>query len=317
VGARELYPVREKWGVGPGRHGISKTGGSLTTKQPGESGDILLIRSEVNLIQQIRLIHAIAESDFGVALESLQEAKFQILKERFGLKFAPHSAYGVDIADQIELSHTRPCTSIGSVSRPLIFPRAVVEYCRTLWPERRQFRYSFQGLLTPPRQQLLQQWIHANLPAETFRIPKADSLISRLQKAGRSVFGMDNTREWRLGNLLVCSSDRGRTFPVKAWDEEYFRILAGSEFVLCPSGDCVWSYRVFEAILCGAIPIAEKECPAYEGFRDHYLADKAAGLKWSLEDAEHNYRVCVAKLTVPKITLNEELGRIISLKAAN
>ncbi len=314
---KELYPVREKWGVAPGRHGISKRGGSLTTKQPGEPGDILCIRSEVNLIQQIRLIHAIAESDFGVALEPLQEAKFQILKERFGLQFFPHSAYGVDITNQIELSHTRPCTSIGSVSRPLIFPRAVVECCRTLWPERREFRYSFQGLLTGSRQQLLQQWIQANLPAETFRIPKADSLISRLRKACGTVFGLDKIREWQLGELLVCSSDRGRTFPIKAWDEEYFRILAGSEFVLCPSGDCVWSYRVFEAILCGAIPIAEKECPAYEGFRDHYLADKAAGLKWCLEDAEYNYRLCVEKLTLPKVTLNEELERIISLKAAN
>ena len=39
--------------------------------------------------------------------------------------------------------------------RPLIFPRAIVDHCRTLWPTNRAHRYSFAGLLTDSRRTLL------------------------------------------------------------------------------------------------------------------------------------------------------------------
>jgi hypothetical protein len=92
----------------------------------------------------------------------------------------------------------------------------------------------------------------------------------------------------------VWSSERGRRFPTKAWDEEYFQMLADSEHVLCPSGDYQWSYRFFEACLCGAVPIVEAGSPLYDGFRYRLMTDRRDAAPWSAADAEHNYRPCAA-----------------------
>lgn len=77
--------------------------------------------------------------------------------------------------------------------------------------------------------------------------------------------------------------------------------------MLCPSGDYVWSYRFFESILCGAIPVIEEYCEAYNGFRFQYMSEKASNLKWSKEDAEYNFNLCVERLTIPQRDLDNEI----------
>lgn len=63
-------------------------------------------------------------------------------------------------------------------------------------------------------------------------------------------------------------------FQKKSWDTEYYDILSQSKFVICPSGDFIWSYRFFEAI-------------------------------------EHNYALCVDRITIDKKMLNSELKKHI------
>ncbi|HEY4247090.1 MAG TPA: exostosin family protein [Lacunisphaera sp.] len=272
----------------------------------------IAINWQVNTIQQVRLIHALAESDFPVYLPSLEAEKFILLKEKFALELARDSG-GEDFTPYLVILHPQPTTNVGDLSRPLIFPHVITDYCLTLWPERREFRYSFQGLMIPPRRILIQDWIDRNLRGK-IQLRNPATLISRIRKKLRKKLGCDNTEKFRAGDLFVYSSDRGRIFPIKAWDEEYFRILASSQFVLCPGGDYPWSYRFFESILCGAIPIIEKYCESYDGFRFHSFTDDITKIKWSLEDAEHNYRLCVEKLTIPKSILNAELSRLIAIK---
>lgn len=44
--------------------------------------------------------------------------------------------------------------------------------------------------------------------------------------------------------------------------QEYLDIMCQSQFVLCPSGSmCTDSFRLYESILCGAIPIVDKRSP--------------------------------------------------------
>jgi hypothetical protein len=117
-------------------------------------------------------------------------------------------------------------------------------------------------------------------------------------------------RQRRIGDVTLWSSERGRRFPTKAWDEAYFRMLADSESVLCPSGDYVWSYRFFEACLCGAMPLVEQASPLYDGFRYRLMAEVRDCRPWSADDAEHNYRVCVARIVVPVEELDRELARL-------
>jgi len=56
-------------------------------------------------------------------------------------------------------------------------------------------------------------------------------------------------------NAISCSR-RGRNDTLK-WelDVDYLRELCCSHFALAPTGDCPWSYRFFEAIMCMAIPV--------------------------------------------------------------
>lgn len=63
-------------------------------------------------------------------------------------------------------------------------------------------------------------------------------------------------------DLFGGEGDKGMDY------QSYLDICCQSKFVLCPSGSMsADSFRVYEAILCGAIPIADKRCPRDpEGF---------------------------------------------------
>lgn len=75
-------------------------------------------------------------------------------------------------------------------------------------------------------------------------------------------------------NATILNSDRGRKQETKEKDLPYFRMMARSQFVLCPDGDFVWTYRFFEAILCRAIPIIENNCSLYKGYHFYTVGDR-------------------------------------------
>jgi len=39
------------------------------------------------------------------------------------------------------------------------------------------------------------------------------------------------------------------------FDKEYYQVMCGSKFTLCPAGDNNWSIRFYEALMCKSIPI--------------------------------------------------------------
>ena len=259
------------------------------------------------LIQQIRLVHALAESSFEVAVPAGELDKFSILRERFGLRLATARTEDACLTPFITIDHATPSTAVGAVVRPLIFPRAIVDHCRTLWPAARPHRYSFAGLLTDTRRALLEGWI-ARSPGGGSTLAPKSNFGGFVRRQLVRWWGADRQR--RLGDVTVWSSERGRRFPTKAWDAEYFQLLADSEHVLCPSGDYHWSYRFFEACLCGAVPIVEQTSPLYEGFRYRLMSDPRDLAPWSAADAEHNYRWCAARIVVPVEDLDGELARL-------
>jgi len=40
-------------------------------------------------------------------------------------------------------------------------------------------------------------------------------------------------------------------------DLAYYEIMCQSQFALCPAGDSPWSMRLYEALVCGAIPVVK------------------------------------------------------------
>jgi len=71
-------------------------------------------------------------------------------------------------------------------------------------------------------------------------------------------------------NSIVQYSDTGRDPKIKYdIDKNYYNIMSKSKFTLCPTGDCPWSYRFFEAIMCHSIPIVEDN--SNDIFKDEYI----------------------------------------------
>lgn len=121
------------------------------------------------------------------------------------------------------------------------------------------------------------------------------------RRVERTVFvGMLNpSRRVIPEGVEVVESSRGRTWPVKAWDPEYVRLLGASSHVWCPLGgyeEAKWTYRFYEACAAGAIPVGWTE----PGF----ISDT----EWTPEAVQHNYRQARRLLTVP----HDEIRLLVS-----
>lgn len=272
----------------------------------------LCLNYNFNYIQQIRLAQALSESQFELVIATHHLDKFTLLKDKFGMEFTSSCNNAIDITKFIELSHSEPITSIGGLYRPLLFPHAIVNYCRRLWNVKREHKFSFAGLIQSSRKKLIEDWIKQNL-SKNIILPNVNSFFLRVNRYLSKLFFGNFCYKRRIGDLFLWSSDRGRVFPIKSWDNNYFELLANTEFTLCPAGDFIWTYRFFEAILCGSIPVIEKDCSAYSGFRYFYLNENIKNMKWSKELADFNYALCKNRITVPEDDLNNELKNITKI----
>ena len=160
----------------------------------------------------------------------------------------------------------------------------------------RDVRFSFSGLIGQARLESLRRWVH-------------ESHGGVLRGPGRlklTVRGASSLRGVPSG-VRIIASRRGRSYPVKAWDPTYFHLLARSQFAICPSGDFAWTYRVFEAALCGAIPIVEERCDSYGDLFLYSTDDSVQEFAWTNELAEHNRREARRLVTVPTPQLEQAL----------
>jgi hypothetical protein len=281
---------------------------------PGERPRIF-VDLPFHLIQCLRACHALSETNVEICILEADIPKFQLLRERFNVEVHP-AVEGQKPLPRLCILHDAPRAEVGNIVRPLIFPLAIFDYCRSIWSEQRDITFLFSGLVTPARQDLLNAWLR--LQRSAYRLPSPPwSLINRLK---RKVLGTEVSGQFAAsisigGELFhIVSNNRGREFPLKAWDDEYFRTMSRAKFVLCPRGDFAWTYRFFEATMCGAIPLVEEPCALYDSFRFRDLNTPARGLSWSRDDAEHNFRACFDLLTVPTPLLEREVLQL--LKAA-
>jgi hypothetical protein len=272
----------------------------------------------LNYIQSVRLIHALAESSFEIGIPPEDQAKFARLVEVFGFAYRTDTEHCHPLTG-LEISHQEPRSSVGSLARPLIFPHAILDRCHSLWNAQRPIKYSFAGLITGERRKVLQAWVDQTAPGtktlgglpHAVKLPKL--LIKFLRRLGYQPVISASVTKVAIGELLLWSSTRGRAYPDKAWDEDYFQLLADSAFVLCPSGDYVWTYRFFEAVMCGAIPIVEQSCDAYAGFHYYSMQTPPTSLIRSEEQVLENFQLCRARLTVPRDQLDAEIVALLNL----
>jgi hypothetical protein len=248
------------------------------------------------------MMHAVSESSHDLILPPDEAWKFELVRDNLGMQFQTGSWRDGDIrlSNTAHFSHEVPSSRIGRLSRTLIFPHSIATSCRSMWQPKRQHKFGFTGLITEQRKEVLSEWL------KHFRKFGALSSIllwtwlgisrklTRISVDGHSHLALDASR-------------RGREFPTKCWDVEYYQLMGNCEFILCPNGDFVWTYRFFEAILCGAIPVVQESCPAYHGFKFLVMSPDNISAEWSKDVAQHNYELCIDRVTLPLDQLSEEL----------
>jgi hypothetical protein len=277
----------------------------------------VLVDSFCDRLQEIRLVHALSEGSHGIIIHPDLVSRFILLKEKLGMKYQVGIKGDLLFSNFIRISHEKPITAFSNLERPLVFPMAMVNKCYSMWSDNREYRFSFAGLITESRRDLIREWILRNFDSD---LPDsitstnywwASFLPGRIKKF---IPNKTTKIERRVGDLTFWSSNFGRLFPGKSWDEDYFKLLSRSQFVLCPKGDCVWSYRFYEAILCGAIPIVEDSSPAFDEFKYMNVNQDARLFKWSLEIAQYNLKILKKRFTFSSGQVDKEVAQIIKNK---
>lgn len=184
----------------------------------------------------------------------------------------------------------------------------------------RPVRASFPGLPTESRRTALKDWLDISgldlvLPEPPLET-QPDSFARRVSNKIVRTIGCVNRNSVYSKGVRIIFSNEGRVFPRKAWNTDYYSWLLESEFVLCPEGDfghngVEWTYRFFESIMCGAIPVVRSPCEAYDGFRYRRMSEPLSELTWSRQDAEHNFALAMERMTVSASELRSEVSRLL------
>jgi len=233
----------------------------------------MMVGGRPGLLQQFRLLHAIAESGVPIAVPRQEADRFEWLDRYFdNVDWGVSRKWHRQFAD-FDIDHASPRTRLGEASRPLVFPHQILDRCRTLWTER-TVPMSFVGLVTEERRAIL-------------------AAVCRAYGDG----------------FVMTDSAAGRQWPSKGWDEDYFTLLGRSQFVACPDGDYVWTYRFFEACMCGAIPVVQTVSPAYDGFQYYRLTDPPRAIVPNADWVAHNAALVRVRLTVPHVEIRRQLIR--------
>lgn len=157
----------------------------------------------------------------------------------------------------IHINHSNPSTCIeGYFSAPIIFPKKISEKYYKHFKQKEDKIY-FRGLLTKSR--LIEILIMFIKIADA----KAIAILFIKIFKGKKSFKI-NTKK-----VFISFTDRGRQNQFKYLDEEYYTEISKYKYIFCPKGDFKWTYRFFEAIQVGSLPISKYDIEIYSYF--YYL----------------------------------------------
>jgi len=254
------------------------------------------LQLRLRLLQQWRMLQALAESDFSFSVPTAQRENVAYLRKFFGVRLS--FADGRDIAGHLlQLDTIEPWCALAGLRRTLIYPHQVLRHCRARWKADRRIRFGFAGFAHHSRHEVLDAWHRRcfGRPLVPTTVRSSDEIAGYLEHE------LSTT-------VSVVYSKAGRSFPGKVWDDAYYDYLLNCTMTLCPDGEEVWTYRFFEAMLCGSIPVVQSDCAVYQGFRYGFLDDDPARIDCSADTVAHNIRLCRERLTIPLPELNDAIA---------
>jgi len=138
------------------------------------------------------------------------------------LQKAIEEEYGEKKDIKIEIDHYNAINYINGKKTKIIFPKYLRNYISSMNNCEKTLEYNFIGTITPKR-----EWINK------YKNDDKNKIIH-----------YDNTN---------CTKNKNYS----DLDKKYYETLCKSKFTLTPTGNCPWSYRLFEAIMAMSIPIIE------------------------------------------------------------
>lgn len=211
----------------------------------------------LELIQGVRAAQALMEDGYTIAIDEKWAYIFEYLA-KCGFTVSLTTNIAEDELD-IKLSHDVPYVTLLGVERRLLYSKELFAKSKLLWTEKTA-QWLCRAYPTAERLEVCAAWMRQTGITPTVRMEN---------------FNRANGIE-------------------KYWDESYYRDLAKYEFLLCPNGldhqpdgAHVWTYRFFDAILCGTIPVIQAHAPAYEGFEYYLMSD--TDITYSKGMAERNF----------------------------
>ena len=135
----------------------------------------------------------------------------------------------INLNISIKTDHVGGHNYINKMKVPLTFPMYLVDFINKL-DKTKTKEYNFMGTITSKR-----DWI----------------------------------KKYKNNNSIIEENNYGRSKDKFLLHENYYKKMCNSKFTLCPTGDCPWSYRFFESILCLSIPILEEK--SNDIFADDYF----------------------------------------------
>jgi hypothetical protein len=219
------------------------------------NGPIVEVSKSGLRVQEIRLFASLIESGWRLKVNSKQKNALNSIKGYFPIEHKKYSGEHVRKVE-IKINHAMPKTVFGHVERTLIFPEWMFERSVLNSPNR-DILCSFQGFSTVTRVldalNLLENSHHSENPilkvvvkflARNVHVPFRNYFLNRLFKI--FFYKYRYMFEW---------NTRGRKLENKIIDRKYWEILKKSRTVYCPAGDFIWTYRFYEAVMSGAVPV--------------------------------------------------------------
>ncbi len=231
----------------------------------------------LHLIQNIRFLTAVAEQFPNVVVDKESKQIIDHLNKYFKYNIETVDKNSVNVFDikNISFEHKTPVVRFGDRAWPLVFSKQMLDFCQNVVGKN---GITFSGFKTKMRVSCLERWIK-NILKNDFEFD-----------GDKKKFSIKNPVD-----VEITFSNNGRDWPEKSWDNEYYLELKKSEFVLCPNGDFIWTYRFFESIMCNAIPIVEDVCDLYDGFYFYDMKTPLSRLKYNKKWAQHNLKLFIER----------------------
>ena len=197
------------------------------------------VSNQKNRVQEIRLFAALIEAGWNLevnkdqlmALEHISKIKTSnnINKEEVKIDFS--------------INHAKPLTSIGEIYSELIFP----EWFFGEVDRDKKEVIIFEGLITKQRIKYIVKLLEYGFIREKLSI--------FIYSINKHYGGFLISRLLSKDTVIIKFSYNGRKKQFKLYDSRYFLNLSKSKYVICPPGDFVWTYRLFETVMSKSIPI--------------------------------------------------------------